>query len=698
MVAANRLDLPLITVGKLSVGVHHFGLSGATAAPLALDDSFLTSSGIEMLGDDAESRRPIELDLKCRPSPLAQSLTATATISPFALRPNLKVNFNATGIKGDSLLTLVPDLKPQIDGSALTDGRLKAELGAAIKMDRRDLLRRDFSRPFDLDASLKSFEFRNGDGPVLAAVEEFKSEAIHIEPKTGAMHLKSVEISNLMGGVVREKDGIHALGLIVGVPTTQTAATTAPAAATGHATAVAVAPPTTRPSAELRVDALIASGLNFRIEDRSVEPPLVVPITAMEFEARDLSNLLLYDGDKSTRFSLLMNSGKVPLPRAGKNAATTEPTTRPDTDERELFSQLTASGKMTLYPEPRGWVKVSLGGLELAALKGEAKQAGFDLSGGTFDANVDARFLDSGALDLRPRFVFTDLGISEPQKGPIERYFALPLSLDGAIGMLQDASGQITVPLHIVIERGKVDTGAIVSSAVGAVTGIVVTAAASAPLKAGLGVASLVGVNFNKKRPPPSPAALQFDPAATALFDSEGGISRELIDRLTKEKTLDVTIRHELGAGDVRLVGRRANPAGDDALAVSYQLRQSKMELLKERASIAGSARGKLGSGLNADADLDRLKDVERELAVIEDGLDDLNELVRPGAGRQAMRRTRAACIALGEQRLIFTRDLWLATGIPNIAARIHVTHAKFNPEESLEGGHVVMTFAPRGK
>jgi hypothetical protein len=66
---------------------------------------------------------------------------------------------------------------------------------------------------------------------------------------------------------------------------------------------------------------------------------------------------------------------------------------------------------------------------------------------------------------------------------------------------------------------------------------------------------------------------------------------------------------------------------------------------------------------------------------------------VRPGAGRQALRRTRAACLAIGEQRLIAVRDMLLGMGIPDIASRISVALPKYEPNDDLDGGRVNLTF-----
>ncbi len=727
MVASSRLDLPLITLEKLNLGVRRLMLTDTSrpaAAPMVLSNLELKNrSRIEVLGSDAENRPPVEIELKCQPQPLAEQFTLSATASPFALIPNVKISLAATGVKGEPLLTAFPEFKAQIDGSTLTDGRLKAEVRAEVKMDRRDLLRLDFSRPFDTEFSVRKLEFRNGDGPLLAGLEEIRSEVIHVEPKTGGMHAKMLEVTNLLATVTREKDGIHAMGIVLRVPTTQvadsdvaakpqvasTGPSTGPTTMPGSGTVVAKGP-AMRPAGEIKLDALIVSGLNFRIEDRTVDPPLVMPITAMDLEARDLSNYLLYDADKSTRFSLLINAGKITLPKpvkklgiagalgdlAGGDKAKPEAA---ETEDRELFSQVTASGKLSLYPTPKGWIKTSLSGLELAALAGEAKQAGFGLSAGIFDADVDARFLTDGALDVRPTFVFTDLGIADPPKGPVERHLHLPAPLDAVIAILQDASGQISVPLRFTMKPGQTSSEGIAGSAVGAFVEIVAKALLSSPLKAVGGVASLIGIDLGgQKRLPPPPLSISFEPAATTFRYSNGGLPPGLLQRLREDKTVQITLRHDLGAGDLTRAEERANPNGDDAQALAYQLRQTKMELLKERAQVAGQARGEIVSGSDAAATLDRLRGIERELSTTEDGLDDLNNLARPGAGRQAKRRTRAACIAIGEQRLIEIYEQLLNSGISNITERINVTHAKFNPDDSLDGGAVTITMSLKGK
>ena len=138
------------------------------------------------------------------------------------------------------------------------------------------------------------------------------------------------------------------------------------------------------------------------------------------------------------RFSLLIGAGKVPLPHriqqsaAGlvKDAASIIGGKKVDTEvvieQRDLFSQIQASGTVTLYPHFGGSVKASLSAFDLAALKSEAKRANFDLANGVFDASLDAKLPGDGSIPMTSQFIFTDMELHEPANGPIIRFLRLP--------------------------------------------------------------------------------------------------------------------------------------------------------------------------------------------------------------------------------------------------------------------------------
>jgi hypothetical protein len=98
---------------------------------------------------------------------------------------------------------------------------------------------------------------------------------------------------------------------------------------------------------------------------------------------------------------------------------------------------------------------------------------------------------------------------------------------------------------------------------------------------------------------------------------------------------------------------------------------------------------------------MERVRALDRELAGTEDALDRVYDLLRPGAERQASRRTRAAAIDVGRQRLEQTRAALLATGgnaIPGLDGRIRVLNPQFNPAQGDAGGRVVIAVVSKKK
>lgn len=186
----------------------------------------------------------------------------------------------------------------------MKDGSLKSHLEAQMKLQRRFPEDFDLSRGFELAILLKGLEFRKApDGPVLAGLESLQVEGAAISPATGGAVVKSLELSKPIGRLYKDKDGLHAMGFLVRTAaptpaTSQPAMETVEAAATAPAIAEAPQPaapppaaaPATRPAAEMRLDRLLVSGLDVVVEDRSTEPAVIVPLTGLDVEVRDLSN------------------------------------------------------------------------------------------------------------------------------------------------------------------------------------------------------------------------------------------------------------------------------------------------------------------------------------------------------------------------------------------------------------------------
>jgi hypothetical protein len=297
MVADARKPLPLMSLVKLDINFRRVAVKDVTrpdSAPLALEDFRLRNLAPILLGGaDPESQAPAQLQLTGHVTPIIGAFDIKATTAPLLSDSSLAVDVAVSGIRGDGLTELLPELKSHLNGGSLVDGRFKTHVEAHAKFERRGPRDIDFSRPFQLDLGITGTEFRADEsGPVLAGVEAFHAEQTRIEPRTGSVMARLIEIGTPQARLWREADGLHALGLVIPLPK---AATTMPSESATPQTAppAQASAPAAKPGSEIRVDHLILSGLDFEYQDRAVTPPFDLPLNNLEIEARDLTTRML---------------------------------------------------------------------------------------------------------------------------------------------------------------------------------------------------------------------------------------------------------------------------------------------------------------------------------------------------------------------------------------------------------------------
>ncbi len=696
LVAAAHRALPLVTVNKLDLGVRRLSLVDASrpaAAPLVVSDLHLKNiERIEWLGKDAEYKPPTKLQLTCRIDPLVDQLTVDALVSPFARQPGIQLDVAGTGVHGNGLTALAPELKPHIDGSQLTDGNFSAHLESLAKLDRETPIDFDPSHGMDLDFLVKDVQYRaTPNGPVLAGLEELQSEGIRIEPASSLVHIKTLEITKPIGFFTMDNAGIHVLGWVVEVPT---ALTQQPKTAMQSSTITLadVVPADIaadeKPKGEFRIDKLLIIGLDGRFEDHACNPPLIVPLDGLDVEVRDISTLALSE-DRPIHFNAIVNAAKVRLPKQAQETSTNK---ERQWEDRDLFAQITANGKISFYPKPNGWIKTSVSGFELSSLEGVAKQFRVSLSQGTFDSETDARLNPDGSIEINSHFRTTDLSLSEPSDGPISHALGITVPLDVAIPAVQEADGGISIPVNMTIQSDQLTMEDILSAFPPAIGSVIGAAVLSAPIRVGDAGLSVFGVGPGKKAAE-QPIVIAFAPGAIALDETQRQSLNVLINRLRLNSELTLTIHHELSSGDVQLAMQRANPSPTDCRDMEHQLLSHKTELLRLRADAAGQARAQLMSlgESNAAAALARLTAIDQELARTEDALDQVLELLRPGADRQASRRMRAVALDFGQERLDAVQAALLASKLSHIADRIKLIDPQFNPTDSNSGGRLLI-------
>jgi hypothetical protein len=381
----------------------------------------------------------------------------------------------------------------------------------------------------------------------------------------------------------------------------------------------------------------------------------------------------------------------------------------PDKPPREMFAEAAASGSVSLYPNTNGWARSTVSGFELMSIKGEAAAQGVTIENGVMDSRVDVRFEETGSLDTRSRIAFTDLRMSEGKDGKLGNALKLTGPLDVTIVLLEDASGAITVPVPLKIEKNQIGGGQIASAALGAVGSVVATAIANAPVKAVSGVTEMVGLNnvipfFGKKKPagPQDAGAVDFFAGAgEATGDPFTVTLRHVIEEMKKDKTLELTLKHELGGGDIARAAQRANPSVDEAEALGASLRQRRAGLLREREQIASAARATIVASADkkaAAAATEQARAIESRIAATEDALDHVYEFTRPGAERQADRRTRAASLEIADARLRALKEMIISAGVPDAENRVKVMKPQFTQTEGDAGGRVTMVIMSKKK
>ncbi|MBN2489768.1 MAG: DUF748 domain-containing protein [Planctomycetes bacterium] len=724
--------LPLITVNRLDLQLERLAwIDRATAGaePLVLCGVRLgNDERIELLGEDPEEHRPIRLRLTGSAQPVVGAFCLAVEASPFAPEPLAKAVVDVTGIQGDGLTRVLPPLAARLDASGLDDGRLAARVEALLRFRRRHSLDFDLGSSFGLDLDIADFAVRNGgaDGAVLAGVDNVHVDVRGVDLATGSMHISRATILNPRGGVWRDDRGLHILGMAI-KPVTNAAgsgapgllpepASGAPSVGPGDGRAHTDEPALASTASDgpgsmsqatgvVKIDRLVVSGVDFTLRDETVSPPLIVPLTDLEAEARGLGTHLFAE-PAAVLFRIRVGTGEVSLPRRQTTSALAgalldagrviagQQIKAPEVENRPLAQEIDVRGELRFSPRLEGWVRTGISMLELGAFKGPAAQAGITLDDGILDANLSLVFKEDGAMNTDAGLVFTDLSLSEPPNGPIVRHLRLPAPLGTVLFVLRDASGAIHVPLSFAVrpDRG-VSATAITQQAVTLLGRMIADAIAASPFRLMGSVTDLAGITGRAGGDEAGPpVTLAFTAGAIAPFGPERAKIEELVDRMKRDPQIVVTLGAELGSEDVELAGVRANPPLEDTLALLARTRERKAALIAEREAMLPQALAARAARMEKESDaiVGQLRAFDRELGLIEDLLDRIGELLRPGAERYQQRRAREAVLAIGSARLLEVRRLLIGAGGPDFAPRVQLSTPRVSGDPSEPRGLVV--------
>ena len=747
---------PLIALDHLHLHARELAYrdeSQAGSEALIVSNLNVTSEKpIRLLGPDPASQPPIEIKVATEVAPIASSIVVTTRVAPFALDPDLAVTLAIDGLRGAGLTRVAPDLAAKLDGSLLKDGRVHAEATLQLRTGRRDPLDFDLlARGFGLDLDVRAVDARDGKtGPVLLGLDELHVDVARID-SAGNVRVRAIEVAKPAGLVRVEKDGVRVLDILLKPGPEEPA----PAEPLAEAPETDVKKPAAEPTApraaeskgpELRVDRVAVTDIAFTFEDRSTEFPMIVPLTGLDVNVSQFTTRMLEE-KRSVRFEVVVKGGKITLPKhappdevpgasallelagdiadkvRGKGGA------KRATEERPCLRELAVKGELALFPSLAGTIDVSVDSLELANLKGPLSKKGTVIDDGVLDLGAQLKWNASGDLCLTSKTVITDLEISESREGWLRKKLELNGPLNEVQWCLRDDDGAIEIefnpaiptldpnmsPKSKAIVLGQ-HLGAAVLETLGKVVARALLRSPFRALKTGTAIlgdvvdlipgAELLNV-VNRPRPVMEPIVLHFAPGDPAATNLELAKLDEIAKRLEGDELLVVSLRHETGGGDLARERVAANPSPRDRRDILARLGVRRADLERERRAALEGERLALRQGLSGDAERDRARGLELELATVERALDQVFELEREGAERQAERRTRAACVDLANARLEAVRDAISGRirrtggGASESNApedRIRISRPRVEDAEGDAGGTITLILSPRKK
>ena len=223
-------------------------------------------------------------------------------------------------------------------------------------------------------------------------------------------------------------------------------------------------------------------------------------------------------------------------------------------------------------------------------------------------------------------------------------------------------------------------------------------AIASSPLKLAQGATGLLGGGEEPGERQP-PATISFAPGSADLSPEANGEIAQAVEELRSDKNAQMIVRHVLGKADLEIAHTRANPTAADAQDLALNLRRRKQELERERQELAIRTSVSLAAvpASSLSAELERIRQLDREIVATDEAMSSVLDLFRPGADRQDTRRTRAVTLGLGEARLQAVKSAIMASGIRDPEQRMQIAPA--NAQVGSEGeSQVTIELATRKK
>lgn len=686
--------------------------------PIELSGRVISLGGQVLVDADPARLKPISIGVQASAMPFAKSVIASFSASPWAEEPTLRAQFSAAGISGAGIDALGRDLSTWIDGTHLTDGVASGSIEAKLRWKRRSPLDLDFRGGIAADVEIGRCEFRDApEGRVLVALDGGSAEIARIDPATGSVHVKTLELRKPEMRAGRTVDGgVEILGLVlhpekrpqaVDAANDSASDSASEAGASAAPPSVAIAPATS-PRPEFRIDEILVRGIDVEIRDEAASPPTVLPLVDLDVLVQRFTTRAFTE-PRVIRFDAWLGAGKAEMPRPSRSSnvlsgivgafgdVVVGKTETHTLEQRLVFQEAVLSGRIQFMPELQGHAQANLSGLELLGFTGTASHEGVDIGDGTLDASVRVRFRGEEGMRVDSELVFSDLSLSEPKNGAVATYLTLPVPLDTALFLLENADGEHRIPVSFTLDEEGLTTGTITTAAAGAATSVLATAIASAPLRVLSTFTDLFGVTGGEEDPPPY-SEFEYAPGSVEWTASDRDALDDLVRELRDDSDFIVQVQHRFGVGDIERAEVLSNPDPADCREIADGLRRRRAELTNRRSQLAAELRAAWGANDTAaiESDTQRLRALDIEAGNIEDAIDNVLELLKPGAERHRAKRTRSAALAVARQRIETLKQWFTAQGVSDIDERFEAKSPTFDVSAAGETGTILAVLRER--
>ncbi len=692
--AANSVhrSTPRVSVGGFALELTELKFVRPGAEPARL--SLRVAPEVEPARDSAfavwlapfdEVAHPMRLAITGALQPACGEFELHVEAAPCAPTPRLSIRARASELSSAGVLALAPELAAHVTPGELEHGEASAAFDAHFDVRRRQPLELDPGAKIGFEAVLAQLALRAApEGPLLAGLDALRIEGGEFLPRDSSVKIAAIELERPSLRVTRDPSGIRALGFVARPRASIAAATPDPhvnesAGSVGPSAAI-------DEPLDLRIERIVASGLDVLLEDSSGPERALFPLNALDAEIKRFALRGLARGEPLA-FRATLGAAEVELPpritadsllegvAAGVLAAFDDDRGARKRESRPLFAELNVSGKLALAPAPSGWVALNVEALELPALRGPALSSGMEIGDGLVDLDVRVRLAGAAGLSVDARTSFAHLALSEPADGPLARYLSLPAPLDTVLFLLKDAEGRHKFSAGFRAPPEGLSAAALARSAAGAAAEVIARAVASSPLRLLSTLTDAAGLTGGEEPPPRDLRVLSFESGdPTPARDARRSLAG-LVERIRGRPRQGLVLEHELSRADLERALKLVHPSSGDRARLVARLREQRAELSRERDFKAAQLRAEfaLADAARRDAIATQMREFEARVGQCDEALERVLELTRPGAERRAAARARSAAVSLGAERIERVRRELLALGVEpeRILARV---------------------------